>query len=58
MEKLTISGLSKSDLKRLIEIEEQGIGTYEWLMVDEITLTEDEQRGNFRYRLGFAEDAA
>lgn len=44
MEKLTISGLSKSDLKRLIEIEEQGIGNYEWLTVDEITLTADEQQ--------------
>ncbi|MGK7902633.1 MAG: hypothetical protein AB4352_14700, partial [Hormoscilla sp.] len=44
MEKLTISELSKSDLKRLIEIEEQGIGNYEWLTVDEITLTENEQQ--------------
>jgi hypothetical protein len=44
MEKLTSSGLSKSDFKGLIEIEEQGIDTDEWLRVDAITLTADEQQ--------------
>ena len=44
MEKLTISGLSKSDFKGLIEMKEQGIDTYEWLRVDAITLTADEQQ--------------
>jgi len=44
MEKLTLSGLSKATLKRLVNLEERDLATLEWLQVDSIPLTEEEQQ--------------
>jgi hypothetical protein len=44
MEKLTLSKISKADLKRFVQLEEKGIGSYEWLNLESITITQDEQQ--------------
>jgi len=44
MEKLTWSGLSKATLKRLVNLEERDLATLEWLQVDPIPLTAEEQQ--------------
>ncbi len=44
MEKLTSSGLSKARLKRFIHLEERDLNDYEWLQVDSIALTAEEQQ--------------
>jgi hypothetical protein len=44
MEKLTLSGLSKATLKRLVNLEERDLATLEWLQVDSISLTAEEQQ--------------
>ncbi|HEY9702515.1 MAG TPA: hypothetical protein V6C58_08720, partial [Allocoleopsis sp.] len=44
MEKLILSKISKADLKRFVTIEEKGIDNYEWLNIEYVTLTENEQQ--------------
>lgn len=44
MEKLTFSNLSLSNLKRWVNLYEYGIAEYDWLKVDSIPLSEDEQQ--------------
>jgi hypothetical protein len=43
MEKLTLSQVSWTDLKRVINFRERGIRDYDWTQVDAIPLTEREQ---------------
>jgi hypothetical protein len=44
MEKLTLSKISKADLKRFVKLEEKGINDYHWLNIQSIVLTENEQQ--------------
>ncbi len=44
MEKLTLSSLSKVTLKRLVNLEERNFAILEWLQVDSISLTAEEQQ--------------
>lgn len=44
MEKLTLSKISKADLKKFVTLEEQGIDNYDWLNVEAVILTEKEQQ--------------
>ncbi|MFM6811912.1 MAG: hypothetical protein ACKPJ4_08215, partial [Dolichospermum sp.] len=44
MEKLTLSKISKADLKKIVHLEEQGIDNYDWLNVENVTLNESEQQ--------------
>ncbi|MGK7876204.1 MAG: hypothetical protein AB4426_23780 [Xenococcaceae cyanobacterium] len=44
MEKLTISSISKADLKRFVKIKDRGIDNYEWLSVNSIALSENEHQ--------------
>ncbi len=44
MEKFTLSKISKADLKRFVNLEENGINSYEWLNIESITLTASEQQ--------------
>jgi hypothetical protein len=44
MEKLTLSALSSSLLKRWVNLQEYGIAEYDWLNVDAIVLSEAEQQ--------------
>jgi hypothetical protein len=43
MNKLTLSNLSLADLKRVVKLQEKGIGQHPWTDVDTIMLNENEQ---------------
>ncbi|MFM5891127.1 MAG: hypothetical protein ACKOQS_23035 [Dolichospermum sp.] len=44
MEKITLSKISKADLKRIVYLQEQGINNYDWLNIEAVVLTEKEQQ--------------
>ncbi len=43
MAKLIFSKITRDDLKAFVDIQEQGIATYSWTQVDDISLTEPEK---------------
>lgn len=44
MEKLTLSKITKADLKRFVNLQEKGIDNYDWLNIENVYLTEIEQQ--------------